>query len=43
MMQLNMERDKLKDELVKIPESAKTSAQIRRREYLEQETKLLSR
>ena len=31
MMGLNMERDKLKDELAKIPMNAKTAAQIRRR------------
>lgn len=38
LMQLNMERDKLKDELAKMPENAKKGAQIRRREFLEQET-----
>ena len=43
MMQLNIQRDKLKDELNKMPEHAKKAAQIRRREYLEQETSLLSR
>ena len=43
MMQLNIQRDKLKDELSKMPEHAKKAAQIRRREYLEQETSLLSR
>ena len=43
MMKLNMERDKLKDELAKMPENAKKGAQIRRREFLEQETQLLSR
>lgn len=43
MMQMNMQRDKLKDELSKMPEHAKKAAQIRRREYLEQETSLLSK
>ena len=43
MMKLNMERDKLKDELAKIPENAKKGAQIRRREFLEEETQLLGR
>lgn len=43
MMQLNIQRDKLKDELNKMPEHLKKAAQMRRREYLEQETSLLSR
>ena len=43
MMQLNISRDKLKDELSKMPEHAKKAAQIRRRDFLEQETQLLSR
>ena len=43
MMQLNIQRDKLKSELSKMPEHAKKAAQIRRREYLESETSLLSR
>lgn len=43
MMQLNMERDKLNDELNKIPQNAKTAAQIRRRTFLESETRLLSK
>jgi hypothetical protein len=42
-LQLNLERDKYKNELDKIPESAKTMAQIRRREFLEQELKLLNK
>ena len=37
-MQLNIQRDKLKDELSKMPEHAKKAAQIRRKEYLENET-----
>ena len=37
-MQMNIQRDKLKDELSKMPEHAKKAAQIRRREFLEQET-----
>ncbi len=43
MMQLNIDRDKYKAELSKIPESAKTMAQIRRREFLEQELRLLGK
>ena len=38
LMQLNIQRDKLKDELSKMPEHAKKAAQIRRKEYLENET-----
>ena len=34
-MKLNIDKDKYKAELEKIPESAKTMAQIRRREFLE--------
>jgi len=43
LLQLNIERDKLQSELAKIPEHAKTGAQIRRRETLEQETDILKR
>ena len=42
-MQLNIDRDKYKAELNKIPDSAKTMAQIRRRQFLEQELKLLGK
>ena len=40
-MQLNMERDKYKNEFDKIPENAKTIAQKRRREELERELGIL--
>jgi hypothetical protein len=43
MMQLNIEKDKLKDELNKLPLNPKKGAQIRRRETLEQETQILTR
>jgi len=43
LMQLNIDRDKHKMELAKIPENAKTMAQIRRRQFLEQELKLLGK
>lgn len=42
-MKLNIDKDKYKAELEKIPESAKTMAQIRRREYLESELKLTTK
>ena len=42
-MKLNIDRDKYKAELEKIPESAKTMAQIRRREFLESELKLTTK
>ena len=34
-MQLNIDKDKYKAEFDKIPESAKTMAQIKRRKFLE--------
>ena len=40
-MQLNMEKDKYKNEFDKIPENAKTIAQKRRREELERELGIL--
>ena len=43
LMQLNIDRDKYKAELAKIPENAKTMAHIRRRQFLEQELKLLGK
>ena len=43
MLTLNIEKDRLQNELSKIPEHAKTGAQIRRRETLEQETDILKR
>ena len=43
LLQLNEERDKHKDELSKIPAHAKTGAQIRRREFLEQEIGTVAR
>lgn len=42
-MQLNMERDKFKNEFEKIPENAKTIAQKRRREDLERELSILGK
>ena len=42
-MKLNIDKDKYKAELEKIPESAKTMAQIRRREFLESELKLTTK
>ena len=42
-MQLNMERDKFKNEFDKIPENAKTIAQKRRREELERELSILNK
>ena len=43
LLQLNIERDQKKDELSKIPQHAKTGAQIRRREQLEQDTQILNK
>jgi hypothetical protein len=40
---LNLERDKYKDELSKIPTHAKKAEQIRRREHLEGEVATLTR
>jgi hypothetical protein len=42
-MQLNIDKDKYKAEFDKIPESAKTMAQIKRRKFLEDELKILSK
>jgi regulator of replication initiation timing len=42
-MQLNLEKDKAKDELSKIPSQPKKAEQIRRREYLEQEVATISK
>jgi regulator of replication initiation timing len=43
LMQLNLEKDKAKDELSKIPSQPKKAEQIRRREYLEQEVATISK
>ena len=43
LLALNMERDKYKAELDKIPESAKTMVQIRRRQHLESELKVVNK
>ena len=37
LLQLNLEKDKAKDELSKLPENPKKLEQMRRREYLEGE------
>jgi hypothetical protein len=42
-MQLNIDKDKYKAEFDKIPESAKTMAQIKRRKFLDDELKILSK
>ena len=42
-MQLNIDKDKYKAEFDKIPESAKTMAQIKRRKFLEDELKILQK
>lgn len=43
MYQLNLERDKFKNEFDKIPENPKTLAQKRRREDLERELSILNK
>ncbi len=43
LMQLNIATDKYKADLDKIPENAKTIAQRRRREFLEQEMKVIGK
>ena len=43
LLQLNLDKDKFKAEYDKIPENAKTIAQRRRREFLEQELKVIGR
>lgn len=43
LLALNMDRDKYKAELDKIPESAKTMVQIRRRQHLESELKIVNK
>lgn len=43
LLALNLERDKFKAELDKIPESAKTMVQIRRRQHLETELKMVNK
>ena len=42
-MQLNIDKDKYKNEFDKIPENAKTMAQIRRRQFLDSELNLLNK
>jgi hypothetical protein len=42
-LQLNLEKDKHKDELNKLPSAPKKAEQIRRREYLEAEIQTLTR
>ena len=39
LLKLNLDKDRYKNEFDKIPEAAKTIAQRRRREFLEQELK----
>jgi hypothetical protein len=43
LLSLNLDKDKYKNELNKIPENAKTIAQRTRREFLEQELKVVGR
>jgi hypothetical protein len=43
LLQYNLERDGIKDELIKIPTHAKTGAQIRRRSQLEGELSILTK
>ena len=43
LLSLNLDRDKFKDELSKIPSHAKTGAQIRRRGVLEQELIIINK
>lgn len=43
LYQLNLERDKFKNEFDKIPENPKTLAQKRRREDLERELSILNK
>lgn len=43
LLQLNLERDKFKNEFDKIPENPKTIAQKRRREDLERELQILNK
>jgi len=43
LLQLNMEREKYQNEFNKIPESAKTIAQRRRRDDLEREISILNK
>ena len=43
LLKLNLDKDKFKGELSKIPERPKTGAQIRRREHLEKEIQSITR
>ena len=43
LLQLNLDKDKLKSEFDKIPDSAKTIAQRKRKEFLEQELKVINK
>lgn len=43
LLQLNIDKDKYKSELDKIPENPKTIAQRSRREFLEEELKVIGR
>lgn len=43
LLKKNLERDSHKAELNKIPESAKTMVQIKRRQFLEEQVKVLSK
>lgn len=43
LLTLNLEKDKCKDELSKLPMAPKKADQIRRREYLESEIQTLTR
>jgi len=43
LLKLNLDKDRYKNEFDKIPEAAKTIAQRRRREFLEQELKVINK
>lgn len=43
LMTLNIDKDKYKNELEKIPDNAKTIAQRSRKEFLEEELKVIGR
>jgi hypothetical protein len=43
LLKLNLDKDKYKAELEKIPESVKKVAQMRRRQFLEAELKIINK
>ena len=43
LLRLNLDKDKFKAEFDKIPESAKKIAQLRRRQFLEAELKIINK